>query len=54
MCQIKNKKNILASSKYNDCIITAAIQYENLIGLQFHPEKSSNIGLTILRNFLKI
>lgn len=54
MCQTKNKRDKLASSKYNDCIITAAIQYENLIGLQFHPEKSSKIGLSILRNFLEI
>ncbi|MFB2770213.1 imidazole glycerol phosphate synthase subunit HisH [Pelatocladus sp. BLCC-F211] len=32
--------------------ITAAIAYENLMAVQFHPEKSSNIGLQILSNFV--
>jgi len=32
--------------------ITAAIARENLMAVQFHPEKSSNIGLQILSNFV--
>ncbi|MEH2393509.1 MAG: imidazole glycerol phosphate synthase subunit HisH [Nostoc sp.] len=32
--------------------VTAAIAHENLIAVQFHPEKSSNIGLQILSNFV--
>ncbi|MBE9006683.1 imidazole glycerol phosphate synthase subunit HisH [Fortiea sp. LEGE XX443] len=32
--------------------ITAAISHENLMAVQFHPEKSSNIGLQILSNFV--
>ncbi|BAZ49158.1 imidazole glycerol phosphate synthase subunit HisH [Nostoc ellipsosporum NOK] len=32
--------------------ITAAIAHENLTAVQFHPEKSSNIGLQILSNFV--
>ncbi|MCC5636499.1 imidazole glycerol phosphate synthase subunit HisH [Nostoc sp. CHAB 5844] len=32
--------------------ITAAIAKENLMAVQFHPEKSSNIGLQILSNFV--
>lgn len=32
--------------------ITAAIARENLTAVQFHPEKSSNIGLQILSNFV--
>jgi glutamine amidotransferase len=32
--------------------ITAAIAHENLMAVQFHPEKSSNIGLQILSNFV--
>ncbi|AFY34492.1 imidazole glycerol phosphate synthase subunit HisH [Calothrix sp. PCC 7507] len=32
--------------------ITSAIAYENLMAVQFHPEKSSNIGLQILSNFV--
>jgi imidazole glycerol-phosphate synthase subunit HisH len=32
--------------------ITAAIARDNLTAVQFHPEKSSNIGLQILSNFV--
>ncbi|AKG24269.1 imidazole glycerol phosphate synthase subunit HisH [Calothrix sp. 336/3] len=32
--------------------ITAAVARDNLVAVQFHPEKSSNIGLQILSNFV--
>ena len=48
----KNKKNILATCNYQQ-IITAIIGKENIIGTQFHPEKSQKIGLEILKNFIR-
>jgi glutamine amidotransferase len=36
-----------------DAQITAAIQRDNILGCQFHPEKSGEAGLGILAEFLK-
>ena len=42
----------LADCTYNGRIISAAIQSGNVIGCQFHPEKSGSVGLKILDQFL--
>ena len=47
----KNKKNILAVCDYKQNI-TAVVGSENIIGTQFHPEKSSNIGLEFIKSII--
>lgn len=44
--------NILATTDYGGAV-TAIIGRGNMIGTQFHPEKSQTIGLVLLKNFLK-
>jgi len=49
----ESETNILATYRYGDHNITAAIQSGNISGLQFHPEKSGKVGLKILSHFLE-
>ncbi|MBE9017060.1 imidazole glycerol phosphate synthase subunit HisH [Chroococcidiopsis sp. CCALA 051] len=41
-----------ATVTHGSQIITAAIAQDNLVAVQFHPEKSSTAGLQILSNFV--
>lgn len=48
----KSSDNILCETKYKKTFSSGVIE-NNLIGLQFHPEKSHDKGLIILKNFYK-
>lgn len=45
-----DKKDIIATSDYG-MEFTAAVQKDNVYGCQFHPEKSGETGLKILKGF---
>ena len=44
------EESLLATAEYG-AEITAAVALDNVMGCQFHPEKSGNVGLSILRAF---
>lgn len=50
-CKPENK-NIIATTTNYSIDFCSSIAIDNIWGCQFHPEKSSNIGLAILKNFV--
>ncbi len=51
--QAENEEIVKAATDYG-VSIHASVEKDNLFACQFHPEKSSETGLRILKNFLEI
>jgi imidazole glycerol-phosphate synthase subunit HisH len=49
--EFRARGHILATADYGGAV-TAVIGRDNLVGTQFHPEKSQAVGLRLLANFL--
>jgi glutamine amidotransferase len=52
MASPKNHLHRIADCLYGDIPISAVIGRANVVGCQFHPEKSGEVGLKVLRRFL--
>ena len=48
-----NDSDIAAETTYGGQKFAAAIERPNLLACQYHPEKSQEAGLTLIRNFLQ-
>ncbi len=48
-----DKKIIAATTTYGEKV-TAALEFENIFATQFHPEKSGDVGLQVLKNFVEL
>ena len=50
----KNENEILSKTNYYDAEFCSSLKKNNIYGCQFHPEKSSTNGLSIIKNFINI
>lgn len=51
--QAQDPKIVTATTEYA-ALIHASVEKDNVFACQFHPEKSSDVGMHILKNFLSI
>jgi len=46
-----DEDDLIAYSEYGKNKIPGLVRHKNIMGAQFHPEKSGEVGLSILKNF---
>lgn len=52
-CKAEDESIVAASAEYS-AHIHASVEQDNIFACQFHPEKSSSVGLQILKNFIEL
>ena len=50
--RVEKEKDSIALTNYGNTTYTSVVQFENVVGCQFHPERSGKFGLKILQNFI--
>jgi glutamine amidotransferase len=53
MAQPTDEADRLADCLYGGMPVSAVIRRQNVMGCQFHPEKSGEVGLRVLKNFMR-
>lgn len=51
--EVEDPSSVVGQTNY-EINFSSVVQKENIYGVQFHPEKSQNAGLLILKNFLNL
>jgi imidazole glycerol-phosphate synthase subunit HisH len=52
IAEASNRSHVLAYTKYEDIEINAVVRSDNVMGCQFHPEKSGTLGIKVLSQFV--
>ena len=52
--EVVNYTNIVSLSEYSGHKFVSSIQKDNIYGVQFHPEKSRDAGIQLLKNFINL
>ena len=53
MGNIENSSNLVASLSYDKVRVPAIVNNKNIFGIQFHPEKSGEMGIELLKELIK-
>ena len=51
--QADEMSDVVATTEYG-VTVHAAVERDNVFACQFHPEKSSDVGMKILKNFIEL
>lgn len=51
--ECNHQNDVLGTTHYGQDFVSA-FQYDNIVGMQFHPEKSHKFGMELLQNFTKL
>lgn len=54
VAKLDNEDEVLSVTDFHNVIFCSTLKKGNIYGCQFHPEKSSQQGLKIIKNFIKI
>ncbi len=53
-CFLAEQSHVSATISVNSVEIPVAVHYKNIVGYQFHPEKSGALGLEMIQRFLEL
>ena len=53
-CRLDDKSQVIATNTYGTEEYTSVLASNNIFGIQFHPEKSLNLGKILINNFANL